>query len=185
MVDNLAITGVSGKPLILDSTDSDLAPDTSYSLGVQINPNVGNPQGKYCENLNTDVYPQKCGYQYLWGTVVVGNNPNSVVDVAYSICPKNWRLPTLTDHKLLASTYGWTGKGGPVISSAWRGLYAGVWDATSTLGDYALHFSSTSANPASNGTRQIYSLRYSGTFVTNAERIINRTGYGSVRCLAR
>jgi hypothetical protein len=169
MVDNLAITGVSGKPLILDSTDSDLAPDTSYSLGVSsVFENT-----TYCNSLNIATYPNKCGYMYSWRTAAAGNDPgvNAVTDV--SICPKNWRLPTKDEFGTLRTKLSWGSSGALVISSAWRGLY-------NRVGSYAMYWSA-STFPTGDSA---YALYFGISEIRTDYGGGRQYGY-AIRCLAR
>ena len=46
------------------------------------------------------------GNYYNWTAAVASNNSNSVPgDVANSICPKGWKLPTINDFNIMLSTY--------------------------------------------------------------------------------
>lgn len=178
MVDNLALQPNASNPMILDSTNSDIASGT-YTLTAAnvLDPNTLVPNG-YCGNLNVNTYPNKCGAQYTWTTATTGSTIASG-NAPSSICPKNWKLLVDGDYTVLQTALGWGDSGANINSlNGWRGLYAGI-SGSSNQGTVGYYWSGT-ARSASSAAVLVYSA--ADVFPSSTG---DKSSAFSVRCLVR
>ena len=163
--------------------------------------NSGNKENCGASNQNTPCYSY-----YSWDTATLGSGRSistDNIDASYSICPKNWRLPTSrytypfnattaadSDFYNLATNYGmstgaWSqstsnfyNQAGPSTTPDFllAGLYGG--GLFYSGGSYGLYWSATSYSSSTNA-RFLYFL---SDGVDSARNVSRRYGY-SVRCL--
>jgi uncharacterized protein (TIGR02145 family) len=161
MVDNLAI-GAS----TLDSTTSDFTSGT-YALSAVANYNTSTYPD--CNDLDTTVYPQKCGYSYTWSAATAGSA--NVTTALTSICPKNWRLPTSAEYTALLATSTWAN-----VNAAWRGVYSGYYNGVDV------------GNRGNYWTASFNGSRWGSLVISSSGASIlwdSSAYYYSVRCVAR
>ena len=184
MVDNLSLQP-SGASMTLDSTDSDMVSGT-YTLTAT---NVYNPNTiAYCANLSTATYLHRCGMLYNWTTATTGSNITSG-SAPNSICPKNWRLPVQGNHTTLSTALGWT-DAASVVSSPWRGLYAGFYGSGSFQLQSTDGWHSTATANSALSTDN-WHMRFSTSWSPQVQpdRVTTGAGYKStglsLRCITR
>jgi uncharacterized protein (TIGR02145 family) len=221
MTENLNIAG--GTELSISDTDFELTytlpttdgwtvnngrlvlPTSSTAFGTTDNVaklyNSGNKTN--CGGLNQNT---PCYSYYSWDAATLGSGRSistDNTDAPYSICPKNWKLPTayttgktnwqtLSDFYVLAHQYGLDSTTSTTESDADFYTKAGPGTKPNFLlagsyydgsfyngGSYGLYWSSTSSS-----STNAYYLRFNSSYVSSASTNVRRTGF-SVRCLAK
>ena len=170
--EGIALNDTDGRYNTVDGTDSEAASGTgtNYDKAFYNNPMVAS----YCYGDSIQSSYTKCGYLYNWYAATAGNGTYSVdaegTNVASSICPTGWRLPsaysdgsTATDNGtsytaadfavLNASMNAGSLTTGSTTSSsyanwqftgAWSGVFSGGWSSGFVVqGSNGYYWSST------------------------------------------
>ncbi|MDR1033031.1 MAG: hypothetical protein LBL84_03425 [Candidatus Nomurabacteria bacterium] len=181
-MNNLALSGRSLNPLILDSKTTDMESGT-YSLGVM--PTGNDASNNYCRNLNPAIHPYKCGNLYTWAAAGVGFTTGNGEITPYSICPKNWRLPTGGASGEYTTLFSYLSviSGPGVPTSAWQGLYSGYATSSGTLTNVSSDGRYWTATGGT-GSNQL-GIYYTSSSAFNLNNSQSRADYLAVRCVAR
>ena len=182
MVDNLALQPMPSNPMTLNSANSDLAGTWTFTAASVIDPNTAAGQ-TYCADLDTAIYPNKCGMQYTWAAISAGSSYSTPGSSAGSICPRSWRWSTASDYTTLSTALSWGSSGANVNSlTGFRGLYAGRDGATDQ--GIAGWFWTTSSTSTS-GVGAASAMTHSASSVTPNTGGTSKTGAFSLRCIAK
>ncbi len=187
MVDNIkylgediAISNSDGTSGIIYNNVSDSYNTIDGTTDVTTNPQnwdkafYNNPMGEeYCYSTGLSASYTKCGYYYNWYAATAGEGVYDITtngtNLANSVCPTNWRLPTMTSNGVTSTGNGSSSNtadfpvlnasmsagvlamgstanypAGWLFEGAWSGLLSGSRGiGFGSLGDTGLYWSST------------------------------------------
>lgn len=178
---------------------------TNWDKAFYNNPMVAS----YCYGDSIQSSYTKCGYLYNWYAATAGNGTYSVdtqgTNIADSICPTGWRLPSATSDDtsptasgtsfvaadlavLNASMNAGSLTSGSTTSNyyagwqftgAWSGVFSGAWDSGfGYLGSYGHYWSST----ANSSTSARY-LNFSNSFIDSGNGRNGKYSGRATRCV--
>lgn len=205
--EGIALNDTDGRYNTVDGTNSTATSGTgtNWDKAFYNNPMVAS----YCYGDSIQSSYTKCGYLYNWYAATAGSGTYSVdtqgTNIADSICPTGWRLPSATSDDtsptasgtsfvaadlavLNASMNAGSLTSGSTTSNyyagwqftgAWSGVFSGAWDSGfGYLGSYGHYWSST----ANSSTSARY-LNFSNSFIDSGNGRNGKYSGRATRCV--
>lgn len=205
--EGITLNDTDGRYNTVDGTDSEAASGTgtNWDKAFYNNPMVAS----YCYGDSIQSSYTKCGYLYNWYAATAGSGTYSVdtqgTNIADSICPTGWRLPSATsdDTSPTASGTSFVAADLAVLNAsmnagsltpgsttsnyyagwqftgAWSGVFSGAWDSGfGYLGSYGHYWSST----ANSSTSARY-LNFSNSFIDSGNGRNGKYSGRATRCV--